>query len=556
MQTKRLWLCWLLGAAMTAALLAALALIGDFRFENSDDGLLLKAFMGFEGGVPASFELEIQPLLAWMLYALGSAMPGVAWYSLCQVGLLFFSCTVTVKSLMQLACNRLRPLLTGGVMGGLFLLLFASFAVCRISFTTTAAMAGAAAVAQLLTASEARLSSKQTLRRCLLSLLLLTLGYLLRPQSVWPSLMLLGLGFAWMLASRRIAGETLQPLWIALCCFVLVLAGLVALRQADVSLHGMQADLDWHSARAALMDYTPFESDPAPALSANPDLTAPEVNLIRQWYFLDSAITADVFSRMKAAYATVPKVAPIPHLVAFVRDTPRYLPMLCFLLALCALCCVRRTQKGSITALTALLAMLCAGAMLGYLSWQGRLLARAVDTVLLPCAAMLMSLALYQRTALAAGGGFRRVAAAALAVVMLAAAATGVRAVYHAVTRQPDTVSAQREADLESFALANPDYLIIRSPNLLRDTRLLPDVSQGIPGNITLWGDWTCRTPSWYRQLETLGFNGHTFRAKDWLRPTIVLAASEPADTDALVAYLTDALGEKIAARPLASAVS
>ena len=88
MQTKRIWLCWLLGATMTAALLVALYLISDFRFENSDDSLLLKAFMGFEGGAPANFTLVTHPLLAWALCALGTAMPGGAssWSSISTPG--------------------------------------------------------------------------------------------------------------------------------------------------------------------------------------------------------------------------------------------------------------------------------------------------------------------------------------------------------------------------------------------------------------------------------------------------------------------------------------
>ncbi|MEG1968073.1 MAG: hypothetical protein RR142_10415, partial [Clostridia bacterium] len=47
---------WLMGAAMTTAFLLVLSRISSFRFENSDDMLIVKAFMGFEGGIPAGLD--------------------------------------------------------------------------------------------------------------------------------------------------------------------------------------------------------------------------------------------------------------------------------------------------------------------------------------------------------------------------------------------------------------------------------------------------------------------------------------------------------------------
>lgn len=50
-------------------------------------------------------------------------------------------------------------------------------------------------------------------------------------------------------------------------------------------------------------------------------------------------------------------------------------------------------------------------------------------------------------------------------------------------------------AALDEYALANPDMLFIYDMTLAVDTRLFPDVSQGIPHNVVCWGGWPCGLP-------------------------------------------------------------
>ena len=118
---------------------------------------------------------------------------------------------------------------------------------------------------------------------------------------------------------------------------------------------------------------------------------------------------------------------------------------------------------------------------------------------------------------------------------------------------RPDVISATREADLEAYALEHPDQLILRTPDLLRDTRLLPDVSEGMPVNLMIWGDWYCRTPSWYNQLAAFGIDGRTFTAADWLRPNLLFATNEAQPPQALLTYLTEGCGRAITAAQVGS---
>lgn len=70
MRMKKKLLPWVAGAILAALLFAGLACICTLRYENSDDMLFVKGFMGFEGGEPVSFNLYTHTFLAWGLNAL------------------------------------------------------------------------------------------------------------------------------------------------------------------------------------------------------------------------------------------------------------------------------------------------------------------------------------------------------------------------------------------------------------------------------------------------------------------------------------------------------
>jgi len=550
---------WLWGAALTAVLFLALYRFGSFRFENSDDMLMVKPFMGFEGGVPASFTLYTHTLLAWCLYGLSLLWPGVAWFSVFQLALLFAGGTVIVKSFLQLGGGARFPRPFSLLICVLYLVVFAAFDLFRLNYTTTAALAGAAAAVQFMTAERSDGTGGGRMRAYLLSLLLLVGAYSLRAVSVLPPLAFIALTAVWRgleagrLPRRDDRRSVLRPMAIAFLIFALVFGALYGIRRAEIAARGLQPYLDWQDARIELMDYTDFQTDPAPALAADSGLSASEVEMVRQWYFMDENIDMQALRALAAAYAGTPAENAADRLWDFLTAYPRYGYVAAILMLLCGLCGLRSRKGARLGAAAALAAVAGAAVLLLYLCWRGRLIPRAADAVLLPCAAVICGWTLTGAAPLREKRWpLRRVGALALIVLLLVPTALYARTLWTELNRKPDAVSQQREADLETYALENPRLLIVRSPSLLRDTRLLPDVSGGLPQNITLWGDWGCRTPSWYLQLAALGFDGQAFTAADWLSDSIVLAATGEEDTQALCAYLTDALGAPVAAEAYA----
>ena len=118
-QRKRA-LCWLYAGLMTAAVMVFVLLGTDMHYAVNDDAGILRAFLGYESGEPASFHIYIHGILAWPLWALSTLFPGLPWFSYAQLFMLALSCTVIAKSIMQailhnVPCESVDRLVAGGV---------------------------------------------------------------------------------------------------------------------------------------------------------------------------------------------------------------------------------------------------------------------------------------------------------------------------------------------------------------------------------------------------------------------------------------------------------
>ena len=67
MRNRNRRLCWLIGLGITAVMFVLIALRLDWRYCQNDDITILRSFMGYETGEPASFHIFIHGLLALSL---------------------------------------------------------------------------------------------------------------------------------------------------------------------------------------------------------------------------------------------------------------------------------------------------------------------------------------------------------------------------------------------------------------------------------------------------------------------------------------------------------
>ena len=149
------WTLWL-PPLLATLFFVTLSRVTYFRYENSDDFLIARTFLGFEGMRPVPPHLYLHPALVWVLNALSAAAPGVAWFSVAQLGMLWISAAVLCLCLLR--CGRAARLhsVVCSLAALLFLGVFASFLCTRLTYTTTAALLAAAASGLLVCAGVVR----------------------------------------------------------------------------------------------------------------------------------------------------------------------------------------------------------------------------------------------------------------------------------------------------------------------------------------------------------------------------------------------------------------
>ncbi len=572
---------WLWGVAVATLLAAALLAFASFQYIGSDDAPILRAFMGYEGGEPATFHLYLHTAFAWFLWAMAKLFPGVAWFSILQLFLLWLSQVVIVKSLVQLARRRGWPAWTGALLGAGFLTAYTLYVSCRITYTTTSALCGAAAVAQLASVDFTADRRRAVAGPVIGSALLLLCAYCLRQISVLPPLCFWLLAFAvklwaafgkgkrpWKLAKPALTGALVTALLFALFAGV---------RAVDIRLNSAEDFLAWQNARIRLMDYTDFDTTTTDETLAEVGWSRNEFALVTYWYFMDDNITADAFDTLKAQQdaddAGLTLADRLTSARATVVDCLRSYPAVRYGLwtALFVALAALALGRGWRQAAGVLAAVLGGGLLLFYLGYTGRLPMRAALSVLLPMAAYLYC-ALPGLASLPARPAppsepaptaaappaearaprpLRRALSAALAILALGgcvwatASAAAVNApLIRPMTDEEENYGTVNLNDLDAYALDNPDTLFVYDLSLVSDHRLFPDTSQGIPDNVMFWGGYPARSPGWYRMLAKFGIT--ELNASLFLRDNVLLASTDAQPWDCMMGYVQESTDENV----------
>lgn len=388
------WTLWL-PPVLATMFFVALSRVTYFRYENSDDFLVARAFLGFEGTQVAPPHLLLHPALVWVLNALSATVPSVAWFSVLQLGALWLSAAVLCFCLLRCGrAARLHPVVCGAT-ALLFLGLFASFLCVRLTYTTTAALLSAAAAALLVCAGVTRRRAGPCV---LLSAALLMLGGMLRDSSLPASLCFWALSLAF-LCVRLAGGESRERRSLLRALVPAVAAGAVLAGVRLWEKHEYASFFEFHDARIELMDYHPEALDSVPQETLDAlGWDASETELVRQWYFMDKNITADALRLIQEGgeqTTVMERLGAVPEtLRGFFAENPAYLFSVALLALMAALACLAPREGAGAVRLTGLAALGLFAAMLLYLAWRGRFLARAVDCALVPAAAVTGCLAI------------------------------------------------------------------------------------------------------------------------------------------------------------------
>ncbi len=497
----------------------------------------------------------IHPVLGWALYGLARLLPGVAWFSVFQLFFLWFSSVVVIKSLMRCAALHGRPQWTGAALGALTVVAGAFWISMRISFTTTAAWLGAAAVLQLASIDWVRGGRGAVRRGMALSVLLLVFCYFLRQVSVLPPLAfwLLSLFIIWLSDRKQAERPLLKPILTgaAVCAALLLL--LTGVRYAETRLLNVENVYAWNDASGDILDYSDTKlTVPTDEALAEIGWPREEYKMFTYWYFLDDSMTTEALGSLYKSTFEPAEQTPAARLqsaLALIRDTVRSTPSqaygILFALAAAALSLLLAALRGFTRPflwLGALASPLLGALLLGVLGWEGRLPMRAMLSVTLPMIALSAWL-LMRNLEPQANAPARARLGLILCVVLLCPAALGAA---HAWGESQKTLLAARDElavngafvseDLDAYAADSPDMLFIYDLSLVSDYRLFPAVPETLAGNVMFWGGHTARTPGWYRMLANYGVT--ELNSSLFLRDNVLFASTDAEPSPALLRYI------------------
>lgn len=544
-QQKNARLCWCWGAGITALLWGFLLCFSDIYFAANDDQFILRAMTGFQPGGTPDFHPFLLGFYVYPLRWLQRFFPGVAWYSLLELLLLALALTVILKSLLQCWLRAGRRLRTGLLLCAGYAALYGSNYLARVTFTVTGAMLGAAAVAQILSIDCQSASDRSLLRAMTLAILLLILCYGLRQLSLVPVLGYCGIAFLLRFCSFFGLGKqtkrSARPMLVAAGLALLILGGLFAGRALEIRLKQKQDALQWQQARSQVLDYINLKSLPSEALESV-GWTDEQRILLDKWNTMDEAISTEALRSVRKNWYNSETTTTAGAAIEDLRwRSPWFVQTMVVLfgLGLFALfCAFRNRRENPWLPLALLMTGLLCFLFFCYLALKGRLPYRAVTVALLPAAAMVFCL-LGECPLPTARKGWR----AALGILLAVSMAAPLPALLGAVRRRRSPWDYNAHADMDAQALTHPDLLLIYSTELVNDMRMFPDMSQGVPQNLTFWGGWSRGSDEYNAKLAAFGLDGEHFTAADWLRPELRFISLKEAPDEALLAYLRSELG-------------
>lgn len=537
--------CWLWGAGITALLWGFLLCFSDIYFAANDDQFILRAMTGFQPGGTPDFHPFLLGFYVYPLRWLQRFFPGVAWYSLLELLLLAMALTVILKSLLQCWLRAGRRLRTGLLLCAGYAALYGSNYLARVTFTVTGAMLGAAAVAQILSIDCQSASDRSLLRAMTLAILLLILCYGLRQLSLVPVLGYCGIAFLLRFCSFFGFGKqtkrSARPMLVAAGLALLILGGLFAGRALEIRLKQKQDALQWQQARSQVLDYINLKSLPSEALESV-GWTDEQRILLDKWNTMDEAISTEALRSVRKNWYNSETTTTAGAAIEDLRwRSPWFVQTMVVLFGLglfSLFCAFRNRRENPWLPLALLMTGLLCFLFFCYLALKGRLPYRAVTVALLPAAAMVFCL-LGECPLPTARKGWR----AALGILLAVSMAAPLPALLGAVRRRRSPWDYNAHADMDAQALAHPDLLLIYSTELVNDMRMFPDMSQGVPQNLTFWGGWSRGSDEYNAKLAAFGLDGEHFTAADWLRPALRFISLKEAPDEALLAYLRSELG-------------
>ncbi len=388
---------------LAVLLLAAGGLVSGFTFYENDDTNIAFTLAGYFSGAPYPTHPFINCLLGFIVSFFYRVLPAVPWWLVFQLAAVALSAAVLTACVLKAGRDAKAPvvlplLIACALLSGLVL-----YAMLLATFTLTAAVAGAAGVALVLTASETD-PSKARGWRLAFAAAFLAASFLFRNSSGLSVLCFFigALVYRFAAAARERAGKRrLMGIALYSACCLLLAAALVRVNAWGIETYNEPEFSRFDTARSGFLDYPVDSYADNPALYESVGWDRPLYGLVRQWFYMDGRVTAESLEKILAG-SRISSAGGLAGAAADWREFASARPPVTYLLLLPAGLMLLLTallpgagKGGKLAALFGCL-MLAGGAVLaGYLLLSGRMVLRALQLLMVPAAFSAAILALY-----------------------------------------------------------------------------------------------------------------------------------------------------------------
>lgn len=395
---------WLIALAASGIALAGSFLLIPAFFPTNDDPYIQQILSGGISGEPSPYIMFVNFALCWLVSRLFLVVPGIPWWVVTHLVLLFFAIALVGRTLVMLSRRRFskssRPmwvelLVLTVVNLGLFTVL-----VARMQFTTTSTMLFVAAIfSTCCWGPEDDGIAGGTVDRCVLPAFLAVCGSAMRGQSGLMGFLFWGAAAV----AAAVAGDgdikkrlTATKLLVATFVVAAVAsAGLAGIHELVYSSPEWSANREMSRQLSRYTDYarTSYEQNREVYDSVGWDENL--VELTGDWFHMDERVNADALRTINEAndawldnLLSDPKGTLLARLGEFGQPTPLAYTALLLVVGLLAL---SRASKKTDVIITWMIAAACVS-LLVYLVVRGRLPERAAYSIIFPATAALAAI--------------------------------------------------------------------------------------------------------------------------------------------------------------------
>lgn len=507
---------------VTIVFFAVLYIKSAIVFFINDDENIMYTLAGYYTGGNTADHSFVNYFLGVILRAAYEVFPGIPWYGIFHVVILFLSVTVIGKSILKISYKNNIPLFYPVcIFSSLCVICYVS-PIILMQFTTTSTLAGTAALALFFAAQDDETSSKWKYIDIGLSIVFLLVCYMHRKNTGYIILCYYALTALYRCIRKIIFSQKPFIFWqrgkncrknIGVLCIGLVSIFIVAFGSQNIFRATQEWDefYKYDEARFKMTDY------PHDSIYDNPELyeelgwteSLYELAGTSFWFFMDDRIDVDSFEKISETGYNSSQLADISTIIgrAVQLVKTEYVALthtICCVLLLIVALALSIKNRNVLDFLMACCIVGGAFCMSFYLCLRGRFILRAFQVIMIP-AILLLGLLILKgwNEPIKKTKKKKLIQSISVVVLGLAVFAVGLntywKAGYEAAVRVEKT---ERTLSLEEYAINNPENMYIYDTSLTFRYSPFTAYKDKYPSNVMFWGGMGWNSPAFNEQIR------------------------------------------------------